>query len=144
MRKLENEIPDRPLADAEYSVDFGLALIAATSPVTRLVVSRIAERAGLRTHGHTPEEAWQVTPARVPAIALLAGGADGRDCDELLEQLIEIRHKTGPAQAPRLVMLINKMPDQPHHSMIDAMVMMPATPDRLQPIIRDIMDHLQD
>lgn len=143
MRKLENEPPDGPLAKTEYSVDFGLALVAAASPITRLVVSRIAERAGLRTHSHTPEEAWQVTPGRIPAIALLAGGTDGSDCNELLEQLIKIRHKTGPVQAPRLVMLMNKIPVHPHRSMIDAMVIMPATPDRLQPIIRDLMDHLQ-
>lgn len=143
MRKLEDEINHGPLAGSQHAIDFGLALIVATSAITRIVVSRIAEQAGLRTHRQTPREAQPLIAGHIPAIALLAGGTDGHDCDGVLEQLRAIRQHTGPAQAPRLVMLTNQATMKLHHDVVDATVLMPVTPDKLQPVIRDLMDRLQ-
>lgn len=143
MRKPEDEIHGGPLADTQYVIDFDLALIVARSVITRIVVSRIAEQAGLRTHSQTPEEASPFIAGHVPAIVLLAGGDDGNDCDDLLEQLVAIKRDSGLSRAPRLIMLMNEVAHQPHHHMIDATIAMPATPDRLQPVIRDLMDHLK-
>ena len=143
MRKPEDEIHDGPLADAHYVIDFDLALIVARSAITRIVVARIAEQAGLKTHSQAPEDASAIIGGSVPAIALLAGGADGHDCDELLGQLVAIQRGTGSSRAPRLIMLTNVVAHQPHHAMIDATIVMPATPDQLQPIIRDLIDSLR-
>ena len=143
MRKLEDEIIHGPLAEAQHGIDFSLALIVAASAVTRVVVARIAEQAGLRTHHQTPEEALPLIAGHAPAIALLAGGADGRDCDDVLKKLHAIRQHTGPAQAPRLIMLTNRATLRLYQDIVDATVLMPVTPDKLQPVIRDLMDGLQ-
>lgn len=143
MRKPEDEINDGPLSGAQYPVNFGLALVVAASATTRVVVSRIAEQAGLKTHSLTPEEASPFIAGHVPAIALLAGGTDGNDCNDLLEQLVAIQRDTGPSRAPRIIMLVNQVAHQPHRHMIDATIAMPVTPDRLQPVIRDLMDRLR-
>ncbi|RIK83958.1 MAG: response regulator [Hyphomicrobiales bacterium] len=130
---------------AAETVDFGLALVVGSSPITRVVVSRIAERAGLRTVCRTSGEVQPVVAGRLPAIAILDGGADGRDCDRLAQQLAAMRRPAGRAQAPLIILLANHMPaaGRPRDGIVDVVLAKPITPDRLQPIIRDMMDRLR-
>ena len=144
MGEFRDENDGEILADAGAAVDFGLALVVAASPVTRVVVSRIAERTGLRTLSCTPEEAQPAVDGCLPAIALLSGGADGHDCDRLLERLAAKRRPAGRAQAPLTVLLINSNTQRPQDDLADIVMPKPVTPDRLQPVIRDLMDRLRD
>lgn len=143
MRGPKDENDGETLAGAGETVDFSLALVVASSPITRVVVSRIAERAGLRTISRPPEEAQPVVDGRLPAIAVLSGGADGHECDHLLEQLVALRRQAGDTHAPLIVVLANSNTPLPHGDLADIVVAKPVTPDRLQPVIRDLMDRLR-
>lgn len=143
MRGSKDENDGETLAGREKVVDLNLALIVASSPITRVVVARIAERAGLRTYSEAPETAQPSIAGRLPAIALLSGGEDGHDCDRLLEQLAILRRPAGNAHAPLIVFLANSYAQPPQSDMVDIVVAKPVTPDRLQPVIRDLMDRLQ-
>lgn len=145
MPEPRDDTNDGALAGADEAVDFGLALVVGSSSITRVVVSRIAERAGLRTDCRTPEEAQPVVAGRVPAIAILDGGVDGRDCDGLVQHLSALRRAVGQTWAPLLILLDNTLraTREPGDGIVDVVLSKPVTPDRLQPIIRDLIDRLR-
>lgn len=143
MRNPKDENIDDTLADPDYPVDSSLALIVASSPVTRIVVSRIAERAGLRTRSQTPEEVKTIFGSSLPALILLSGGADGTEVNHLLEQLADFRRRRSRLMAPLTVLLTSNNARHRHEDTVDAVIVKPVTPDRLQPVIRDLMDRLQ-
>ncbi|KAB2872567.1 MAG: response regulator [Bauldia sp.] len=125
-------------------VDLGLVLVVAPSPVDRVVVSRIAERAGYRTVCRSPEEALPLNGG-LPALVVLDGAAGG-DSDRLVERFTRLRRPTGGGQAPLMILLGNAGPAarQVHGGgIVDTVVAKPITPDRLQPIIRDMMERLK-
>lgn len=141
---------DAGRAGCGQDIDRDLAMVVGSSSITRIVVSRIAERAGLRTICHAPDE---VPPGeaphdagRLPAIAILDGGADGRDCDRLIERLAALRRPAGRTRAPLLILLRNDMDAASllQAGSVDMVLAKPVTPDRLQPVIRDLMDRLRD
>lgn len=143
MRESKDENIDERDPDESATLDPGLALVVAASPVTRIVVSSIAERAGLRTHSSTPGQAQPLIAGRLPAIALLAGGADSDANNQLMEQLAALRRPAGRTQAPFIVFLANSNSSRPMDDMADIVMAKPVTLDRLHPIIRDLMDRLK-
>lgn len=131
-------------SDPASSAHFDVALVVGTSPVNRVVAMRIAERAGLKVHAASPSDAHKLLEAKWPGIVILDGGADGRECDCLLEDLAA-QKRIGGGRAPQVILLQNALPSdgQPGRGgTIDAVVAKPITPDRLQPLIRSLIDRL--
>lgn len=129
-----------------HSVDFGLALVVASSQINRIVVSRIAERAGLKVVAEGPERAVEILSARLPGTVILDGGSDDRDCEALMERLAAHRQTAGD-HTPFVILLSNQHPPagQPAKGgTIDVVVAKPITPDRLQPLIQSLIDRVRD
>lgn len=132
-----------PLAQ---KLDFDLALVVAYSHVNRIVISRIAERAGLKVILSSPQDAGAKLMARWPGMVILDGGADNRDCEPLMESLAAQRLAAG-GKAPFVILLQNAIPPsgQPQKGgTVDAIVAKPITPERLQPLISSMMDRVRD
>ena len=126
--------------------DFDLALVVGSSPINRIVVSRIAERAGLKVLAETPDSAGATLAARFPGTVILDGGVDNRECERLMESLAAQRRAAG-GKAPFVILLSNTNPapgQPPKGGTIDAIVAKPVTPDRLQPLIRSMIDRVRD
>ncbi len=133
------------VSPSSHRADFDLALVVGTSPVNRVVVSRIAERAGLKVVATSPQEAASTLKSRWPGIVILDGGADDRECDSVLESLAAQRLAAG-GRAPFVILLQNASPRQGQPmrgGTIDAIVAKPITPDRLQPMIRSMIDRVR-
>ncbi|TKT74277.1 response regulator [Aquamicrobium sp. LC103] len=118
-----------------------LVLVVGSSPVNRIVISRIAERAGLKTLSVDIDAAAAALASRSPGVVLLDGGPDNGDCDDLLEELAARRLSSGD-NLPFVVMLSPVLPPEGRHpnSTIDLVVAKPITPDRLQPILQNYRD----
>lgn len=129
-----------------HDADFDLALVVGSSHVNRIVVSRIAERAGLRVLAETPDSAGVALASKLPGTVILDGGADNRECELLMESLAAQRRAAG-GRAPFVILLSNTNPapgQPPKGGTIDAIVAKPITPERLQPLIRSMMDRVRD
>ena len=127
-------------------VNFDLALVVGSSPINRIVVSRIAERAGLKVLVEEPGTAEATLAAKLPGTVILDGGADNRECEQLMESLAAQRLAAG-GRAPFVILLSNANPapgQPPKGGTIDAIVAKPITPDRLQPLIQSMMDRIRD
>jgi CheY-like chemotaxis protein len=131
-----------PLANR---IDFDLALVVGSSPINRVVVSGIAERAGLRVIAASPQEAPVALLSKWPGTVILDGGADDRDCDSLMESLAAQRLASG-GRAPFVILLQNAGPERirlQRGGTVDAIVPKPIRPDRLQPLIRSMIDRVR-
>ncbi|MEO3386450.1 response regulator [Mesorhizobium sp. CAU 1741] len=122
-----------------------LALVVSTSPINRIVMGRIAERAGLKVVAETPESAASVFLSRSPGLVILDGGHDDRECECMMESL-SARRQASIGKRPVVILLSNRnpLPDPLPGQYIDAVVAKPITPDRLQPLLQSMMDRLQD
>ena len=134
---------DRALASVQPNLD--LALVVGTSQINRIVVSRIAERAGLKVLSETPDSAGATLAARLPGTVILDGGADNRECERLMESLAAQRRAAGgPTPFVILLSTTNPPDGQPKGGTIDAIVAKPITPERLQPLIQRMIDRVRD
>lgn len=125
--------------------DYGLALVVASSPINRIVVSRIVQGAGLKVQAETPEDAASALEARVPATVVLDGGADNRECEHLMAKLQALRDNAD-AGTPFVILLTTQDPhaDEPaSEGTVDAIVAKPITPERLQPLIHRMLEQLR-
>ena len=132
--------------DHAPAANFDLALVVGSSQINRIVVSRIAERAGLKVLVETPDSAGATLASRLPGTVILDGGADNRECERLMESLAAQRLAAG-GRAPFVILLSNTNPapgQPPKGGTIDAIVAKPITPDRLQPLIQSMMDRVRD
>lgn len=123
-----------------------LVLVVGNSPVNRVVVARIAERVGLQALSETPDSAATTLLSRLPATVILDGGPEDGDCAALMESLGSRRLATG-GRSPLVILLSNRTrpaDDRPAGGIIDAVVTKPIIPDRLQPLLQDMMDRLRD
>ena len=127
-------------------VDFGLALVVAGSQINRIVLSRIAERAGLKVIAEPLDRAASVLSSRRPGTVILESENGGRDCPELIADLAEQRRAHG-GRTPFVILLSSEDPPAGTRSRdgtVDAVVAKPVTPDRLQPLIRSLIDRVRD
>lgn len=116
-------------------------LVAGCSEITRVVVCRIIERAGLRPVSATPEDAARLLARLKLGAVILDGGADNRDCDGLLAA-IEASRRLSSDGGPRVVLLSNRngtplslgLP-----AVVDAAVTKPITPERLRPAVEKLV-----
>src|SRR5262245_5764706 len=74
-------------AENTAAENLSAVLVVGTSQVTRVVVSKIVERCGLRPVAESPQTAERVLSALKPGTVILDGGADNCDCDHLLASL---------------------------------------------------------
>lgn len=132
-------------ASGGAAIDFGLILVVGSSPINRIVISRIGEKAGLRTVCATPDGARAALGDALPVLAILDGGADDRECDRLLDHLAGLRRFVAGGHAPMAIFLSNRAATaQPgRHAAIDKVMAKPVMPDRLQPVIQEMVDRLQ-
>lgn len=119
------------------SLDPSLVLVAGRSEITRVVVAKIVERSGLRSACETPEASVGLLESMLPATVIVDGGADNRECDDLLNAVATVRRATG-GSLPSVILLStrNVRPeDLSLAHIVDAVVAKPITLDRLQPVI---------
>lgn len=144
MRNLDN----RSAASGSFSgggtdgVDLGLALVVGRSRINLVVVSKIAERAGLRCETCTPEEVAGKLAALSPGMLVLDGGPADEDCRDLYPELAA-RRRSSPKHLPATV-LLSTAPSDPQAfgagGAIDAVVAKPITPDNLQPLLHKLIE----
>ena len=117
-------------------------VLVGRSQVTMVVLSKIAERVGLRAAAHTTRTAQQAILDGGALIAILDGGPDHRDCDEVLDA-IRARKRLDGRGLPFVILLTTgtKDPSLPHHAgAVDTVVAKPITPERLQPLLIALRD----
>lgn len=122
--------------------DLGLALIVGCSRVNIVVVSRIAERVGLRCEACAPEEAAAKLGALAPGFVVLDGGPADEDCRSLYAELAA-RRRASAKHLPAVVLLSTtaRDPQMPETcGAVDAVVAKPITPDNLQPLLHKLVE----
>lgn len=117
--------------------DFSKVLVVGKSPINRVVVAKIVERAGLKPISEPPEAAEKALRVQTPGTIVLDGGPDNRDCDGLIADIAAARIANG-RHTPAVILLSNRVGtpqslDLPN--VVDAVVAKPITPECLQPVI---------
>jgi CheY-like chemotaxis protein len=112
-------------------------LVVGKSPINRVVVSKIVERSGLKPISESPDMAVKILRSLIPGAVVLDGGADNKDCDNLMASIDALRRASGKS-LPAVILLSTKngTPESLGlSSVIDVVVAKPITPERLQPVI---------
>lgn len=137
--------PEAKAFDAmQCMADLSRALVIAASPINRIVLSRIAERACLKTASMDPGEAAHklATPqasSPQPGMIILDLDTAFQDHDEVLAQ-IETRRRISPAGLPFVVAVVATLQQVDlQSSAFDATVARPVTPETLQPVIERLL-----
>jgi CheY-like chemotaxis protein len=113
-----------------------LVLVAGESTINRVVVSRVVERMGLKVKSDRPGAAAAILFSMVPAIVILDGGAQNRDCDVLRD----LRNASA-GLFPAVILLSTAnhgVEDVPIAPVVDMVVTKPLTVERLQPAIESL------
>lgn len=139
--KVEADIGHRFAAWPEPAIptapNLSAVLVVGKSQITRIVVSKIVERCGLRPVAEPPESAERQLLALRPGTIILDGGADNTDCNHLLPNIATLR-SLSDRKVPCVILLSTRTgtPDSlalgPN---IDAVVAKPITPEALQPVV---------
>jgi len=114
----------------------GKALVITSTPVTSIVVMRIAERIGLKALSVSPSDAAKSCEQLQPVIVIVeeeACRARGRD---LLDSIAGDRD--GMAERTPKVVLLSTGAEHAH-ARADAVVAMPVTTDALQPVLHRLV-----
>lgn len=119
--------------------DHTRVLVVGTSPINRIVVSRIIESAGLKPISETPEGAAKALRVMLPGTVILDGGADDRDCDLLLPEIGAMRRLSGGATPGVILLSISRHAPAALPNMVDAVVTKPIMPENLQPVIENMV-----
>jgi CheY-like chemotaxis protein len=132
------------LGDATGS-NLNSVLVVGRSQVTRVVVCKIVEKAGLRPVSEAPETAARPLAELQPAVVVLDGGSDNGECNSLLDP-IAAQRRVSPWKTPRVVLLSNRN-GSPEivapGGVVDAVVAKPITPESLQPVIGRLLADLR-
>lgn len=122
--------------------DLSSVLVAGLSQINRIVVSKIVERCGLKPVAESPTTAIRVLPVLFPAVVVLDGGVENRDCDVLLPGITALRRVSG-RDLPAVILLSNRTGDPQSLALpavVDAVVAKPLTTERLQPVIERLLE----
>ena len=111
--------------DVEHgnAANLGAVLVVGKSNITRVVVSRIVERSGLRPVAESPEGAQRALSRVRPGTVILDGGADNCDCSHLYACLGDQRRASG-RNVPRVILLSTRT----------------GTPENLQPVVHRLLE----
>lgn len=138
----EGETPRHPnLVTRDTSTetirDPSQVLVVGRSPINRVVISKIVERSGLKPISESPDTAARILRSLIPGAVVLDGGADNKDCDNLMSSIAALRRASGKSQPP-VILLSTKNGTTESLGLcdiIDVVVAKPITPERLQPVI---------
>jgi CheY-like chemotaxis protein len=122
--------------------NFTAVLVVGKSQITRVVVSRIVERSGLRPVSEPPENAQRTLSALKPGTVILDGGVDNCDCNHLLAS-ISAQRRVSDRNVPRVILLSTRIGTPESLSLgstVDAVVAKPITPEALQPVVDRLME----
>jgi CheY-like chemotaxis protein len=117
--------------------DLSRVLVAGNSQINRIVGSKIVERSGLKPVSETPASAVRVLPLMFPALVILDGGPENKDCDSVIAGVVALRRASGK-NLPAVILLSNRTGDPESLSLggtIDAVVAKPFNTDKLQPVV---------
>src|SRR5262249_28291543 len=119
-------------------------LVVGKSQVTRVVVSRIVERCGLRPVAESPEAAGHLIAVLKPGTVILDGGTDDSDCDHLFAGLSAQRRISG-RNVPRVILLSirTRAENLRLGTIVDAVVAKPITPETLQPVVSRLVQAIR-
>jgi CheY-like chemotaxis protein len=121
--------------------DLSLVLIVCSSPINRVVVSRIVEQAGLKTLCATPQQAVETLSSRQPGLVILDCGVDHAEHHPVAPAIVDHRRASGSALPLLIVLSTRRLPaDSPFANIADAVVPKPITPDALQPKIELLVE----
>jgi CheY-like chemotaxis protein len=121
--------------------DLSRVLIAGNSQITRIVVARIVERSALKPVCEQPASAVRVLPLVFPAIVILDGGPEGRDCDCMATGIRALRRLSG-GKLPAVILISSGtgLPEGvPLAGVADAVVTKPFTTEQLQPVVERLL-----
>lgn len=115
--------------------DLSRVLVVGNSQINRIVVARIVERAGLEPVCEPPASATRLIPLIFPALVILDGGPDHRDCESVAAGIAALRRISG-GRLPAAILLANRNP-APLSPLLcritDVVVTKPFTTRQLQP-----------
>ncbi|WP_404933732.1 response regulator [Nitratireductor sp. L15S-10] len=149
----EKEAIDRLSADTEGAAagtcvaDPTQALVVAASPVNRIVLSRIAQRAYLKVQAMEPVEARRIlsaaSPLSRPGLVIVDIDAQLQMTDTLFLHLQ--RHRSvSPRRLPLVITIIpSRLDASPRADHVDAQVVRPVTQEALQPVIQRLLTAVQ-
>lgn len=131
--------PDN-LADS-LAANPSLALIVCSSPINRVVVSRIAEQAGMKVICETPQGAVETLASRRPGLIIFDCGVDHQEHHPIAAAIVDHRRAAGSG-LPLLIVLSTKglSADSALGNIADAILAKPITPDALQPKIKQLVE----
>lgn len=124
------------------TANLGAVVVIGKSNITRVVVSRIVERSGLRPVAETPQDAQRTLARVMPGTVILDGGADNCDCNHLYACLSDQRRVSG-RNVPRVILLSTRTGTPETLSLgpvVDAVVAKPITPENLQPVVDRLLE----
>ncbi|WP_053086189.1 hypothetical protein [Nitratireductor soli] len=127
----------------ECSADLSQVLVVAASPINRIVLSRIAQRACLKASAMEPGEATRAltAPARDKSPGMVIVDVDANTCTNgaLIDWLSEQR-SASPRRLPLVIAIISTFEAGSLPAMLfDATVVRPVTPETLQPVIERLI-----
>lgn len=129
-------------AEDRSGIDFSVVLVVGKSQITRVVVSKIVERSGLKPWSESPENAEHLLASLKPGTVILDGGADNCDCNQLLAG-IATQRGLSERNLPRVILLSTRNGTPESLSLgltIDAVVAKPITPEALQPVVYRLVE----
>ncbi len=123
------------------TANLSMVMVVCSSPINRIVVSRIVEQSGLKVICEAPEPAIKSISLQLPGLVILDCGAANDECHALAPIIVAHRQAAG-ANLPMLIVLStqNLSPDSPFANIADAVVAKPITPERLQPTIERLLE----
>ncbi|RWN10969.1 MAG: response regulator [Mesorhizobium sp.] len=138
----EGETPRHPNlvtrdSTTEAIRDPSQVLVVGKSPINRVVISKIVERSGLKPISESPDTAARILRSLIPGAVVLDGGADNKDCDNLMSSIDALRRASGKSLPPVILLSTKNGTTESLDlsGIIDVVVAKPITPERLQPVI---------
>lgn len=129
-------------AQERSGVNLSAVLVIGKSQITRVVVSKIVERSGLKPWSESPENAEHLLASLKPGTVILDGGADNCDCNQLLAS-IATQRSLSERNLPRVILLSTRTGTPENLTLgltIDAVVAKPITPEALQPVVDRLVE----
>ncbi|MER9603598.1 MULTISPECIES: response regulator [unclassified Mesorhizobium] len=124
-------------SSAEAIRDPSQVLVVGKSPINRVVISKIVERSGLKPISESPDTAARILRSLIPGVVVLDGGADNKDCENLMSSIAALRRASGKSLPPVILLSTKNGATESLglSGIIDVVVAKPITPERLQPVI---------
>src|SRR6185312_15297291 len=123
------------------AANLSLVLIVCSSPISRVVVSRIVEQSGLKPICETPQGALEALSSRQPGLVILDCGPSHEEHHPMAPAIVDHRRASGSILPLLIVLSTKALPaDSPFANIADAVVAKPITPDSLQPKIEQLVE----